>query len=786
MKKRNIKQVGILFISILITLCILFGTTITLLSSLKPYTPSVSTSINEKIDLEVDQSDFYTTKIQQSITGTLNPESDITSVKCIVSTDTKTERKNVAVKDGTWEADLKLVPGDNTITVTADTNNGQIEEKTITINYDAGSVYTLDESHIKTDEETGITYIDNIIIIIFNNDVSDNRIHEIISSINGEIVGSLNAINQYQVQIDRMELADLESLQDELEEYEEIRVTMYDTASPYEKDSIPNDPWFGEDLSWDEDNFSEGQNQAFRISKIASAWEYNDYFSPIDIGIIDSGVDTEHEDLKDKNIKFPASQITKYNIPDEHGTAVAGIIAAKENNHVGMAGICWNSNLLCFDDESTPPEVVSPQFTNETIKYAGLYACVISGAKIINLSQGRSAYLNIGEGKPSYDKSWIQKHGRTASIYMSVLLENYGDFLVVQSAGNGDNKEIGLDAINNGFFCSITEENCYSTEKVSKQDILDRVIVVGAARCKDNKNPQFEMEDYSNGNDQVVDIIAPGSVYTTVPKVDNYNPNNPIPNGYSAMRGTSLAAPIVTGIAGLVWSIKGNNFTGADVRNIVCNSYDENIWVENNKASPLATGRFRMVNAKLAVEEAIRRVQLEKEYNINIKFNANSAQLFVDGILADPIINKSGLYLNNSIKTKETRVFTFVPNYEYIEFRSPTVTGLDDPNRFVFDTNRSTLTLSNVTSDVDIEIDFDIVNKSTLNIVISMAENKIDSDEFKHASQKAQENFIKAYENAKTVYKSKIVTQEEVDIAWANLLETFHHLSETDNFVIIQ
>lgn len=70
--------------------------------------------------------------------------------------------------------------------------------------------------------------------------------------------------------------------------------------------------------------------------------------------------------------------------------------------------------------------------------------------------------------------------------------------------------------------------------------------------------------------------------------------------------GTSMATPIVTGIAGLVWSIN-EDFTGAEVKDIICNSVDANLYVKNNPKVTSANNTYKLVNAKLSVEEAIKR-----------------------------------------------------------------------------------------------------------------------------------------------------------------------------------
>jgi hypothetical protein len=235
-----------------------------------------------------------------------------------------------------------------------------------------------------------------------------------------------------------------------------------------------------------------------------------------------------------------------------------------------------------------------------------LTALVEVGVKVVNMSLGKDD-LKYSDDTHLLDNK-TDKWGKKASEKIAKLRERNYDFIVVQSAGNGakdrsTGNDTGVDAINNGFFCSVTEENCYSNKNVSKDEVLNRIIIVTACN-KDNT-----LIDYSNGGSQV-SIVAPGkSIYSTLAGVEEKDDdgNIIIANGqkYGLMSGTSMAAPMVSGVAGLVWSVNPN-FTGEDVKEILCYNYYEGDYslIQDNINS---SNTFQMVKAKDSVEESIRR-----------------------------------------------------------------------------------------------------------------------------------------------------------------------------------
>jgi len=160
------------------------------------------------------------------------------------------------------------------------------------------------------------------------------------------------------------------------------------------------------------DPFYEEQWYLDKIN-IRQAWKYTTGSSKIVIAVIDSGVDIDHPDLKDniwinqneqkdgidndrngyiddingwdfiKNSSNPRPKLSKNNVNTEsldHGTIVAGIIAAKGNNNLGISGISWHSKIM-------PLRVLDSQGNGDISDIVeAVYYAINNKADIINLS----------------------------------------------------------------------------------------------------------------------------------------------------------------------------------------------------------------------------------------------------------------------------------------------------------------------------------------------------------------------------------------------------------------
>jgi len=335
---------------------------------------------------------------------------------------------------------------------------------------------------------------------------------------------------------------------------------------------IPNDPLY--DKQW--------YLQKLNMPQI---WPMETGENNVIVAVIDTGVDISHPDLHD-NIWVNQKEIDNDGIDNDgngyiddangwdfigqtndptpqydincltrktcleeaifHGTLVSGVIAAVGNNNLGVTGVSWRTKIMPLrvldeNGQGTTDNVIS------AIEYA-----VNNGANIINLSF-------VGN---TYDPALAQ-----------AILDAYNaGVLVVSAAGNEeiDGHSIDLDVKKRYPVC------------FSGPNGENIVLGVGATDKKD------VLADFSNYGSSCVDIIAPGQdffgtiVYDkTIPKFNNYYDGD--------FSGTSLAAPVISGLAALMKSYK-SVLTNKQIMDFFLNNTDSIDWENPGYIGKLGKG----------------------------------------------------------------------------------------------------------------------------------------------------------------------------------------------------
>lgn len=142
--------------------------------------------------------------------------------------------------------------------------------------------------------------------------------------------------------------------------------------------STPNDTYFGE--QWNLNNTNDADVDA------PEAWDINTASKWIRIAILDTGAESQHTEFKGKLVKgvnFTSDDATQWEDGYGHGTHVAGIAAAKTNNGIGIAGICWGNCMIM------PVKVLTDDGWGYYSWIAnGIVYAAKNSAKVINLSLG--------------------------------------------------------------------------------------------------------------------------------------------------------------------------------------------------------------------------------------------------------------------------------------------------------------------------------------------------------------------------------------------------------------
>ncbi len=263
------------------------------------------------------------------------------------------------------------------------------------------------------------------------------------------------------------------------------------------------------------------------------AWKTGLSGENVKIAIVDSGI-VEHEDLDSDKIFYRyntvdgAADVNDVTDTLGHGTAVAGIIAAKRNNGIGVAGVADNAELAIIKVTE------DGKFDFEGIIMA-LELAVEQNCDIINMSLGSPTKDDSGQLLQPMEQEAINSlNERFAKANQNSIDKNGKELLIFAASGNDGNDLISYPAG------------------------LNNVIGVGSVN-KDNERSKFSQYNSS------VDIVAAGGFGSDpAHQFDNIVILNTNPQiKYSLGAGTSYATPFVSGAAAL--AVEAANKSGKHI-----------------------------------------------------------------------------------------------------------------------------------------------------------------------------------------------------------------------------
>ncbi|MCF8245794.1 MAG: S8 family serine peptidase [Saprospiraceae bacterium] len=309
-----------------------------------------------------------------------------------------------------------------------------------------------------------------------------------------------------------------------------------------------NDPLFY--AQWAINNTGNWQNSTPGADmKVDDAWNITTGSSSIKIAIIDDGVQLNHPDLSPNLLTgYDATGYGSAGAPtviDAHGTACAGIAAAKGNNNIGVAGVAYNCKIIPIRIYYTANNGSFVFF--DTWMANGInWAWQTAGADVLSNSWG----LGIGTSSSVINTaiSGAVNNGR-----------NNKGCPVLFATGNDNEGTVAYPASNSN------------------------VIAVGATSpCDQRKSPSScDGENWWGSNyGSALDVTAPGVLITTTDLTgtngDNSSnsgfPNDNNYNGY--FNGTSSACPNAAGVMALILSVNPN-LTQVQARQILESTCDK-------------------------------------------------------------------------------------------------------------------------------------------------------------------------------------------------------------------
>ncbi len=279
--------------------------------------------------------------------------------------------------------------------------------------------------------------------------------------------------------------------------------------------------YFGDDAS--ASSLVEAMEKGFSHYEYELNYGYNQEFDPRAV------INDDYENKKERY--YGNREVSDYSGEmGSHGTHVAGIIASIRDNNMGAIGIADNVEIMALRTVPNGDE------RDKDVANA-IYYAVDNGASVINMSFGKSY---------SPDRMIVEKAIRYAEKK---------DVLIVHAAGNdAENKDLIMN---------------YPTRQFihGKREASNMIEVAASSRYLDDRLTA----KFTNYGKTTVDLFAPGvGVYSSIPG-----------NKYKVSSGTSMATPVVAGVAALLRSYFPD-LTARETREVLLQSavpYDGEVYL---------------------------------------------------------------------------------------------------------------------------------------------------------------------------------------------------------------
>ncbi len=392
----------------------------------------------------------------------------------------------------------------------------------------------------------GPRYAPGQVLVRFKPNVSTQLVSATLAAYDAEEIKRIPRLNLYRVKIP--EWASVEEMAQAMSRNPDV---LYAGPNYIARIMVtPNDPLFRYQYSLNNTGQDIGapgspSGKAKADIRATAGWEETKGAAETVIAIIDSGIDFDHPDIKNKVISRGRDFANDdFDATDDngHGTYVAGIAAADTNNDEGIAGVAWNCRIL-------PVKVTDSEgsaWYDDLID--GILWAADNGAQVINLSLGGDAADDsLREAlRYAYEKGVV----------------------IAASAGNDDTAV---------FYPAAYDAYCLAVAATDYDDLRASYSCFG---------PE-------------VDVAAPGEAVLSLVPTWYWGPDYlPYAFGY----GTSASAPHVAGLAALLRGLKPWLTVGEIMEVIRFSSDDVNSGEHSGKDDFIGHGRINLEKALVPIK----------------------------------------------------------------------------------------------------------------------------------------------------------------------------------------
>ena len=479
----------------------------------------------------------------------------------------------------------------------------------------------------------GYPCVKNQLLLTSEEGVTFTQIGELVHSYDAEIVGYLELTDDYQIEFyEEITPERLRTLREELAQNGLVERCDYNLSAEIDCNFYTNgaewnsqnwNSWWPSGKNWNIEliDLEGALVNAGVISANAANADSSDLsgLTIARIGLIDTAFDIWHEDLDYEavwnNYNSHTDLLTAASLSENtllklhHGNHVAGIMAAGYNNGKGITGICPKNYLYGFSMYGDIPSYDAVE-RDTTMKLQYALALMLGNrVKVINYSWGNNTYAFAASQGKQYAIDFLDEKAGKIDDFLGALIDQGYDFLIVTAAGNANNQLFYKYTFDNQ---GIPEEHYVSvaayhrTDKPSKYypsvdititygapnsnatiscnevdaefsnvftcsrdgRVRDRVIVVGAI-AEPTGNPRvYNLTDFSNTGSGV-DILAPGDAILSC-MISGMGLD------YDYKPGTSMAAPHVSGVAGLAYNVDPD-ISAPELKDIIVSNYQMTI-----------------------------------------------------------------------------------------------------------------------------------------------------------------------------------------------------------------